>query len=456
MLLKKQFLFARIILISFPLFCIAMICALKHIRIPMDDMKTNLDKAKSQNPTMLPEHEWQLLFRAITSVPAEADAAVVYRDVVISSTQDFLEPGSVFTDETLEKIHAETPEHCFLEKSYPLSAENTNLFIISRLDLKTARFTREIFPSLFLVMIIILAIFNTILYRFSRKIFTFILNINNKTKEIYAEENSSSLMKNDDLEDVSSTLEYLESLKNTLKETKNSRARFIMGVSHDLRTPIAVIKGYTEAMHDGMLEDTEERNNALDIISVKISQLESMINTLINYERLESKGWHEKLNPTLIKRFLTAFAKNAAATGTIFKKNVTYSIEISDTLKINMNEQLAQRAFENIFSNALRYTENDGNIHISATETIDDVLLQISDSGCGIEEKDLKNIFEIFYRASNSRREEGMGIGLAVVKNIMEIHEWEIKVTSKLNVGTSFIIKMPKKPKTNFITPGKI
>ena len=88
-------------------------------------------------------------------------------------------------------------------------------------------------------------------------------------------------MKNDDLEDVSSTLEYLESLKNTLKETKNSRARFIMGVSHDLRTPIAVIKGYTEAMHDGMLEDTEERNNALDIISVKISQLESMINTLI-------------------------------------------------------------------------------------------------------------------------------------------------------------------------------
>ena len=90
---------------------------------------------------------------------------------------------NMFQDETLEKIHAETPEHCFLEKSYPLTADNTNLFIISRLNLKTARFTREIFPSLFLVMIIILAICNTILYRFSRKIFTFILNIKNKTKE---------------------------------------------------------------------------------------------------------------------------------------------------------------------------------------------------------------------------------------------------------------------------------
>lgn len=451
MLIKKQFAFARILLISFPLVCLVIICQLLYSRLPMQNLKNSLEETKQKNPQILPHSEWQMLFRAIIAIPAEAEAAVIYDETVIASTENFLETNTAFTEETLENLKKNLNQHSFIDINYPLTTEKSKIFIISKINLQTARFTREVLPIVLILLIIIMAIFNTIIYKTARKIFSFILNINNKTKEIYASENAISLENKDDFKDVSMTLEYLDSLKTTLEEAKNSRSRFIMGISHDLRTPISVIKGYTEAMKDGLFEDTNEKNEALDIITAKLSQLESMINTLINYERLKSKDWQERLTPTLIKPFITSFCKNAKGTGTLFKKEVSYKIKLSDTLKINMNEQLAFRAFENIFSNALRYTENGGNIHIEAVENIENVIITFSDSGCGIEEKDLKNIFEIFFRASSSRREEGMGIGLSVVKNIMEIHEWKIEVKSKKNEGTTFTITMPKKPKINFM-----
>ena len=95
---------------------------------------------------------------------------------------------------------------------------------------------------------------------------------------------------------------------------------------------------------------------------------------------------------------------------------------------------LARRVFENLFNNALRYTNDGDSITLKSFIEDNNVEYVISDTGIGIEQKDLKNIFNMFYRGTNSRREEGMGIGLSVVQNIIETHRWKIDVTSEKEI----------------------
>ena len=110
---------------------------------------------------------------------------------------------------------------------------------------------------------------------------------------------------------------------------------------------------------------------------------------------------------------------------------------------IPYDEQLVNRVFENLLSNALRYTEENDEIRICAYEYENSIYIKICDTGIGISESDLANIFDLFYRTTNSRREEGMGIGLSVVKNIIETHGWRIEVESEKGKGSCFIIIIP-------------
>ena len=110
-----------------------------------------------------------------------------------------------------------------------------------------------------------------------------------------------------------------------------------------------------------------------------------------------------------------------------------------------MDKQLFSRALENLLSNAIRYSKAGDEIAISASETSDAYIVSVSDTGIGIAEKELDHIFDMFYRATDSRREEGMGIGLSVVKSIVDTHGWTIGVASEAGKGSTFTITIPKK-----------
>jgi len=217
----------------------------------------------------------------------------------------------------------------------------------------------------------------------------------------------------------------------------------VMGISHDLRTPIAVIKGYSEAMADGMLDTTDEKKKAMDIIIEKTNQLESMVDTLIDYEKLSTDEWKRNMESVALQPLLMGFAKNSATTGTVFKREVFFSIDVPEDARTMMNPQQIHRVLDNLFSNALRYTKDGDSITITAKSEEKSVTLKIIDTGCGIEKEELKNIFDLFYRGTTSRQEEGMGIGLSVVKNVIDIHGWKIDVESNVGEGTAFILTIP-------------
>ena len=144
-----------------------------------------------------------------------------------------------------------------------------------------------------------------------------------------------------------------------------------------------------------------------------------------------------------ITDFLHEIITEEQTIGNVFNRKIIADITFDRDIQIPFDRQLATRVFENLFNNALRYTKDNDSITLKAYIQDSSVIYKISDTGIGIDEKELKNIFEMFYRATNSRREEGMGIGLSVVKNIVETHGWKIDVDSQKDQGTTFTITIP-------------
>ncbi|HTP60183.1 MAG TPA: HAMP domain-containing sensor histidine kinase, partial [Spirochaetia bacterium] len=224
------------------------------------------------------------------------------------------------------------------------------------------------------------------------------------------------------------------------------RARFIMGVSHDLRTPLTLIQGYVEAITDGFAPEPESQKKYLSIILDKTHALEAMIAELIEFVKMETGEWRMTHRDVPMKSFLVENAKRFAEDAQILKREFAWAVDIPESASVRMDAGLFSRALENLVGNAIRYTEEGGKITMKATGTAgppQGIILSITDTGIGIPREELGKIFDPFYRGTNSRREQGFGLGLTTVRSIIESHGWNISVRSTVGEGTEFIIQMP-------------
>ncbi len=242
---------------------------------------------------------------------------------------------------------------------------------------------------------------------------------------------------------ISSLTRSFDSMRRALKEEYARRARFIMGVSHDLRTPLTLIQGYAEAIADGYATDPEAHKKYLAIIMDKARNLEAMVGDLIEFVRMETGQWRMTHHDVPIRAFLSESARHFVEDALILKRTFVASIDLADDISVRMDRGLFTRALENLVGNAIRYTPENGTITLSARREGGDVLLSIADSGIGIPAEDLSRIYDPFYRGSNSRREQGFGLGLTTVKSIVEGHGWTIITVSEVGKGSTFTIRMP-------------
>ena len=243
--------------------------------------------------------------------------------------------------------------------------------------------------------------------------------------------------------EITRLLANLEGFRKVFKEKKSQRDRFVMGISHDLKTPLAVIKGYTEGIADGLFNDSQKMNYSLEIILQKCGQLEKMIDDIISFIKMNDTDWTKNFADYDLLEYLTEFEKYANATGGVFNRTINCEIKIPKGTIVRMDKQLVSRALENLFSNAIRYTAPQAKIDARAEIAGGKAVLSISDNGIGMTQEEAERAFELFYRGTNSRREQGQGIGLSVVKTVMDIHNWEIDVKSEKGIGTSFTITIP-------------
>lgn len=453
MTIKKQFILLSSIIISIPILCSIFVIIYSYHR----SMKRYMMQGSQQLELIDSEDDSLYIQKTIKQLPPEIQMIVFSpkQNEIIYSTVPELPADGTCTSDTLWKIIKKTSDQFFYQFSAP-PFRDSRFLIITRMPHKRngGKKRLEFYTLIFAILIFSTVISLILITLISRTIFKSIIKIETKTQQL-ADGNLTEKIEPEGAgtgNEITSILSSLEKMRRELVEIQERKNRFIMGISHDLRTPVAVIKGYSEAITDGVISDEKEIKNTIGLIDKKASQLGEMTDTLINFMKLNNSEAKQKLVPQSITELITDFGKYAAVTGTVFKRKVTTDIVFDENVTVPLNAQLVNRSLENIFSNAIRYTNDNDSIEIISriedtkeSKTGRAVILKIKDSGTGIDKKDLNSIFDMFFRGTNSRLEEGMGIGLSVVKTIMDTHGWKIGVESEKNKGTCFTIIIPIK-----------
>lgn len=217
------------------------------------------------------------------------------------------------------------------------------------------------------------------------------------------------------------------------------RTDFINNFSHEFKTPIVSIKGFAEMLKYADLTP-EERSEYLDIVINESSRLAVLATNVLNLSKIETQTLLTEtdrfnLGEQIRQCVLLSDMK-------IEKKNIVLNVDIKDIF-YNGNKDLLNQVWLNLIDNAIKFTPDGGQISISASQTDSESQIIIKDTGCGIEAAAMDYIFDKFYQADTSHAMMGNGIGLTVVKKIVELHRGKILCESEVNKGTTFTVLLP-------------
>jgi signal transduction histidine kinase len=378
--------------------------------------------------------DWEAISRFIARIRVDANFTVFRDDLLVlySTIPDF-KTGAVGTkEEIFSLLSEENSEYGYAFES-PGWLEGSEYILIRRHLQDRPR--PPLFPIVSIIgLFVVLMVFSISMSLFiARSITKSVLVLEDATKRIAAGDLELTVDVRGSNE-ITSLTASLNQMRSALKEEENRRGRFIMGVTHDLKTPLALIRGYTEALKDGVAGDPDSRINATDIIISKADQLEGMINDLLEFVRMDTGEWRSRLQEINLGEFLKSFAKRISLDAELFRHHTVIDIALPAALYIPLDERLTVRALENLVNNAIRYTPDGTTIRFGAAMVENAVHITISDNGPGISKDDLPHVFEAFYRGSSSRREEGLGLGLSIVKWVVSSHGWSIAVSSEQTI----------------------
>ncbi len=230
-------------------------------------------------------------------------------------------------------------------------------------------------------------------------------------------------------------------------EMAQSRKEMTAGIAHDLRTPLTSIKGYVEGLKDGIANTPEKQERYLQTIYSSATDMENLLDELLTMSKLESGNTQLDLIKIDINEYLTEYLSEKDYKWKSDNITVKYSEpNTKGKAYVMLDPNRFSRVLNNIISNAVKYSSKARKTVIKISLEIYDksVIIAISDNGIGINEKSLKHIFEIFYRADQARTRvrDGSGLGLAVCKEIVELHRGHIWATSKEGHGTTIMISL--------------
>lgn len=232
-----------------------------------------------------------------------------------------------------------------------------------------------------------------------------------------------------------------------LKNQEQFRREFLSNISHEFKTPLFAIQGYLEAVQDGLMYEDPERAEAfLQKASNNIDRLSYLIKDLDEIAKLESgeiKINYQRFDLSLlVKEVMESLELKAEKHGIalIFKQKYSYPIFV------NADREKIRQVLVNLISNSIKYGKENGHTYIKTYELHDQVLVEVTDDGIGIEEKYLPRLFERFFRTDRSRSRQigGSGLGLAIVKHILEAHQQTISVRSTEGLGSTFGFTLAK------------
>ena len=254
----------------------------------------------------------------------------------------------------------------------------------------------------------------------------------------------------DEISDL--TMDF-ETMRQRLKESEDEKERFdrenrelISNISHDLKTPITTIKGYVEGIMDGVADTPEKMDRYIKTIYNKANDMDRLINELTFYSLIDTNRIPYNFTRLNVAEFFDDCAEELCMDLEDRGIRFTYENHVAKDVRIIADPEQIKRVINNIVSNSVKYFDKPhGNIDLRVLDAGDFVQVELEDNGKGIDAKELVNIFDRFYRTDEARttKEGGSGIGLSIVKKIIEDHNGRIWASSKVGHGTvmTFVIR---------------
>ena len=232
----------------------------------------------------------------------------------------------------------------------------------------------------------------------------------------------------------------VEDLGRSLDGQEKLRRRLMVDVAHELRTPLTVTRTQIEAIADGILEPTPER---LALCVNEMTRLADLIGNVDALSRIEGETLRLNTESTNMKDFLMPVTESFSP---VFSKSGIILTAELDDVNCEIDREKFRHVIDNLLSNALRYTDKGGTVSVRLFSENDEAVIEVSDTGIGISQEDLPNVFERFWRADESRTRVtgGSGVGLAIVKATVEAHGGKISVTSRKGEGTCFTVRLKR------------
>ncbi|MHB1423220.1 MAG: HAMP domain-containing sensor histidine kinase [Gemmataceae bacterium] len=235
-----------------------------------------------------------------------------------------------------------------------------------------------------------------------------------------------------------------------LRRLERLRQEFVANVSHELKTPLSIIKACVETLLDGAIDDLEHRQHFLEQLDSQSNRLHALILDLLSLARIESGAELFDFQPLtvseIVKTCMERHRPRAEAKGQVFEIAASPDEE---TLAVWADEEALEQILDNLLDNAVKYTPQGGRVSVHWRRADEQVCLEVADTGIGIPEQDLPRIFERFYRVDKARSRElgGTGLGLSIVKHLSQAMHGSVRAASRPGRGTTFIVCLPWAPR---------
>ncbi len=234
-----------------------------------------------------------------------------------------------------------------------------------------------------------------------------------------------------------------------MQRLENVRRDFVANVSHELKTPIASIKGFVETLLDGAIDNPDDSRRFLEIIARQSDRLASIIEDLLALSRIEQSEGAGNLprESVVVADLLAAVTDDCGVRSD--ERSIRIATDCAPSLTANLNAPLVEQALINLVDNAVKYSDPGRTVWLSAETDPQDagsLILQVRDEGCGIAAEHVPRLFERFYRVDKARSRVlgGTGLGLSIVKHIVQAHGGTVAVESTPGIGSTFTLRLPK------------
>jgi signal transduction histidine kinase len=247
-------------------------------------------------------------------------------------------------------------------------------------------------------------------------------------------------------DEVSRVADSFNKMASQVANSQQAQRDFVANVSHDLKTPITSILGWSQSLVDGTASEGEQQRRAASVIHDETARLERMVNQLLDLARLESGQLRLLLEQVDLEQLLIEIQQNFDHRTQ--EAGIGLSLNIQPVPRVMADRDRMSQILTNLMDNALTHTQTGGQIRLGL-HPFGEAMVEIAvqDTGRGIPPEELSRIFERFYQVDKSRSDrdqgQGSGLGLSIVKELVEAHQGKITAQSQIGMGTTFIIHLP-------------